>query len=55
MNDHHNFRAVKLLAVLALAALAGCAQLEKDVGQCEPGVESISGMATVAPAGTGPC
>ncbi|KEO56102.1 hypothetical protein [Thioclava pacifica] len=55
MKLHHEMRAIKLLAVLALAALAGCTQLEKDVGQCEPGVESISGMATVAPAGTGPC
>lgn len=46
---------LRLLAVLALGALSACTQLERDVGQCEPGVESISGMATVTPSGTGPC
>lgn len=46
---------LRFLAVLALVAPSACTQLERDVGQCEPGVESISGMATVTPTGTGPC
>lgn len=36
-------------AVLLLAILAGCAQIEQDIGQCEAGVEDISTMATIAP------
>lgn len=41
-----------LAAAVALAALiAGCAPLEEDVGQCEPGVEDIGRIADVAPPG----
>ncbi|PFG62670.1 hypothetical protein AXZ77_1254 [Thioclava sp. ES.031] len=47
--------AAQLGAVVALVALAGCAQLERDIGECEPGVGGMSGMATVTPSGTGPC
>lgn len=39
----------RLAAILLLAVLAGCTQLETDVGQCEPGVDDLSTMATVAP------
>jgi outer membrane murein-binding lipoprotein Lpp len=40
---------VGLAAVLALAVLAGCTQLEKDVGQCEAGVGDLSAAPMVAP------
>lgn len=41
--------AARLGAALLLVLLAGCTQLEQDIGQCEPGVEDISTMATIAP------
>ncbi|WP_168173769.1 hypothetical protein [Thioclava sp. DLFJ5-1] len=47
--------AAQLAALVALVAFAGCTQLESDIGECEPGVGGISGMATVAPSGTGSC
>jgi hypothetical protein len=40
---------VGLAAVLVLAVLAGCTDLEKDVGQCEPGVGDLSAAPMVAP------
>ncbi|MBD3788698.1 MAG: hypothetical protein IE922_17395 [Sphingomonadales bacterium] len=54
MTDHSLFAAShsslgrRLAAVLLLGLLAGCAQLESKVGQCEPGVEDLSTMATIA-------
>ncbi|MFP1643331.1 hypothetical protein [Pontitalea aquivivens] len=40
------------LATLGMAVLvAACAPVQDDVGQCEPGVETISEMATVTPPG----
>lgn len=41
--------AARLGAALLLVLLAGCTQLEQDIGQCEPGVEELSTMATIAP------
>lgn len=55
MKHHQGSCVLKLIAALALLGLSACTQLEQDVGECEPGVEGISGMATVAPHGTGTC
>lgn len=39
-------------ALLALALIvAGCAPVEEEVGQCEPGVEGLSRMSDVTPPG----
>lgn len=35
--------------LMAAAVMAGCAQIEEDVGQCEPGVADISQVATAVP------
>jgi len=35
------------LALLALVSLGACTQLEKDVGQCEPGVSDLSTLSNV--------
>ncbi|WP_168174445.1 hypothetical protein [Thioclava sp. F1Mire-8] len=53
----HRFSATiaQLAALFALVAFAGCTQLERDIGECEPGVAGMSGMATVAPSGVGTC
>lgn len=45
----HPRLARRLGAVLLLGLLAGCAQLESKVGQCDAGVEDLSTMATIAP------
>ncbi|MCL7465034.1 hypothetical protein [Phaeovulum sp. NW3] len=40
------------LAALGMAVLvAACAPVQDEVGQCEPGVDTISEMATVTPPG----
>lgn len=40
------------LAALGIAVLvAACAPVQDEVGQCEPGVDTISEMATVTPPG----
>lgn len=40
-----------MAALLAVMLMAACAQVEKDVGQCEPGVADLSAAATVTPPG----
>ena len=37
------------LAAVLLAALAACTEPEQPLGQCEPGVNDLAGMGTVAP------
>lgn len=39
----------KSLLLFAVLALAACAQLQQDIGQCEGGVEDLSTLATAAP------
>ncbi len=46
---HRSITPGRIAALVLFTLLAGCTQLEKDVGQCEPGVEDISNMATIAP------
>ena len=39
-----------IVALLMAAALvAGCAQIEEDIGQCDQGVADISQVATAVP------
>ena len=37
------------LAAILLAALAACTEPQTPVGQCEPGMNEISGVSNVAP------
>ncbi|MCE5974825.1 hypothetical protein LZA78_15155 [Sinirhodobacter sp. WL0062] len=35
--------------LMAAAVIAGCAQIEEDIGECEPGVADISQVVTAVP------
>lgn len=39
----------RVTALACVALLCACTQMEKEIGQCEPGVADLSAMATIAP------